>query len=100
MRAGPMRHRVDIKKKVNGEWTVVAPSVSVSVETLNGRDLEYARAQHNTATHRLKMRYHPEMKTSRQLYWPSEGKTFGVGHVDDVEGKKREMIVVVEEIKS
>ena len=100
MRAGKLRHRVDIRKKVNGEWTVVASGVPVSVVTLSGRDLEYARAQHNTATHQIRMRYHPEMRTSRQLYWAEEEKTFGVGHVDSVEGKRHEQVVIAEEIRS
>lgn len=100
MRAGPLRHRVDIRKKVNGNWVDVAQRVHVSIETLSGRDLEYARAQHNTATHRVRLRYHPEIKTSRQLYWAEENTTFGVGHVDNVEGRRREMVVFVEEIRT
>ncbi len=100
MRAGPLRHRVDIRKKVDGSWVTVAESVSASILTLSGRDLEYARAQHNTASHRVVMRYHPEIKTSRQLVWSSEGKTFGIGHVDDASGLHSKMTLVVEEIRS
>lgn len=96
---GSYRHRLSVWAKQDGDWTKVSNSIPFSIEALSGRDLEYARAQWNTATHQLKMHWHPKIKTSRQLRWDVRGVKFGIRHVDDLGGPGTEMTVIVEEIR-
>lgn len=98
MRAGELRHRVDIEERrtiygTRGEaldqWQKIG-TVWASIETLSGTELDRARTTLADATHVVTLRYRPGI-TERTRFKFGE-RYFHVGHVNQVDQRK-EMIL-------
>ena len=105
MRAGPLRHRVDIKlpsdtKDSRGQRTgdpvVKASRVQCSIETLNGRELEIARQVVSNATLRVRMRY-PGFDLTTKHFLTFGTRQLNIGHVNNVDQIGREFILTCSE---
>ena len=95
MRAGRLRHRVTLQRKVvtrdayGGEvitWTDVA-TVWAAVEPLRGRELEAAAQAGAELSARIVMRYRSDVVPEWRVAW--DGHVYDIEAVVDVDGRHR-----------
>jgi len=101
MRAGKLRHRVDIqlpsttqgtRGQRTGSSTTKAESIPCSIETLTGRELELARQVVSNATVRVTMRY-PGITLTTKHFLMFGDRQLNIGHINDVDQIGREFIL-------
>ena len=101
MRAGKLRHRITIQRRTQtpdgfggpvDTWTDFAVSVPASVETLSGRELVAAQAQHAEATVQFGMRYLAGVDTTMRIVYA--GLNHDIVSVIDVGERRRELQVL------
>lgn len=104
MRSGKARHRFELQEQAdgedsagqkNGEWTTIGRFMG-SLETLSGGELENARQTVNEATVRIVTRGAPSILLSADATkrLKLRSRVFFIGHVDDVDGKGREIVLL------
>lgn len=92
MKAGSLRHRVDIET-VSGNrdargntvrtFAVEYPSVPASIRALSGQEVEHARQLFANATHEIIVRYHAGVTTANRIKFGE--RYFEIGFVDNME---------------
>lgn len=101
MRAGPKRHRVDIKLpsttqgtrgQRTGDSTTKAERVQCSIQTLAGRELEIARQVVSNATLEVRMRW-PGFDVTTKHFLQFGTRTLNIGHVNNVDQLNHELIL-------
>lgn len=103
---GSMRHRLSVVLPSTGRGTrgqrtgtdFVVGSVLGSIETLNGRELELARQRYAAATHRVRT-WHPGYPVTPQHYLDFRSRKFRVGHVENVDERDLELVILAAEDK-
>ncbi|HEV7299212.1 MAG TPA: phage head closure protein [Tepidisphaeraceae bacterium] len=99
MRAGELRHRVEIQKPIVtvdglGEsvptWQTVT-TVHASVQSVRAYENVRARITNMETAFLVKLRYTDEVTPERRFLW--EGKELYVDGITDVDGRRREMRV-------
>ncbi|HEY3432546.1 MAG TPA: phage head closure protein [Rhodocyclaceae bacterium] len=108
MRAGNLRKRILIQSQsttpdsVGGQeqvWTDIAP-VWGSIETLSGRELAIAQAINTELTHKITVRYRPELadpKIVAALRAVYQGRIFNIQYSDNVDERNREIALIAAE---
>lgn len=66
-----------------GQWVSLYEFVPMQIETLNGRELEDARQIVPTATHKVTMRYHPDITTKERINFNEV--IFNIEHIDNID---------------
>ena len=99
MRAGTLRHVIDIQEKVPRgtgdrgqplhEWATIYESVPAQVEPLAGQEQQFARQLIATATHTVTCRYLPAITSRHRIKWGDA--ILDIGAVLDVDGMGREL---------
>lgn len=95
MKAGSLRHYVTIRRPSAeygsrgqvqaGQDESLLSDVPCEIEQLSGRQLEFARQQFATATHRVRMYRDPANPLSAKDYLVlADGRRLHIGAVDDV----------------
>lgn len=105
MRAGELRHRVEIQHPVAGApnaygeaaiaWTKLRTAWA-AVEPLSGRELVEAQAVSARASARVRMRYHGDITTDMRVLW--RDRTLNIEAVLDVDGRARETHLITSEV--
>ena len=97
MRAGALRHRVQIQNYVEGVdeigqpfygWETVA-TVWAAVEPLQGREFFAAQTAFSETTTRIRMRYRPGITTTMRILF--EGAFYNVQSVIEPHTRRREL---------
>jgi head-tail adaptor len=92
MRAGELRHRVDVLRpptslddrgQPRGQEEVVLRQVPCGIETLNGREAEQARTNYAEATHRVRMYGDPSKPIKTKDYLQFGTRRLEIGFIDD-----------------
>jgi SPP1 family predicted phage head-tail adaptor len=108
MRAGTLRKRILIQTQsgtidtVGGQelvWSDVA-TVWGSIETLSGRELAIAQAINAELTHKITVRYRPELadpKVVASLRAVYQGRIFNIQYSDNVDERNREVSLIAAE---
>lgn len=101
MRAGRLRHRVDIEEfaqnkstdtgAVTEAWATVA-TVWASVEPLKGREFIEASQVQSNLSHRVRMRYRPGVTTSHRLV--HNGRALNIVSVANLEERNIELEIM------
>ena len=102
MQAGKLRHKAQVQRNA-GEGTLGAHGEItdnwvkdfdwwVSIETLSGRELELARQNFPTATHRITGRYDSRLNNTRHRL-AYNGRTFHIEHADNVDQRNIEWVL-------
>ena len=98
MQAGKLRHRVSLQQPVQAQaadggvtnsWLTVI-SVPASIEPLNGRELWNAQQVQPDVTHRVTLRYHPNVSPRWRFLFGY--RTFNVLTVLNTDERNRELI--------
>lgn len=105
MRAGMLRHRVEIQRRAEAldeygqdteAWLPVA-TVWAAVESLRGRELETTATRLAEASHKIRIRYrtgvHPTMRVVGQ-----DGRVFDIQAVLDPDDRRRELHLLAREV--
>lgn len=103
MRAGMLRHRVQIQQVTETQdsfgavvqtWGTVA-TVWASIEAISGREFFDAAQTNAEITHRIRIRYRPGIAPAMRVV---EGtRTFDIQAVLDPGGRRRELVLMVKE---
>ena len=106
MRAGPLRDRVQIMRKVVTRNTIgdevptweLVREVWASVEPLRGREYISLREAQSDLTTRIRMRYTPDIGTAMRVV--SGDSTYDIDSIVDVKNRHRELelLCVAEEV--
>lgn len=94
LQAGKLRHKIQVQRnagegsygshgEITDNWTKDFEAWA-SIETLSGRELELARQNFATATHRITMRYDSRLDNTRHRI-AHAGRTFHIEHADNVD---------------
>lgn len=104
------RHRVTIKRpstakgtlgQRTGADTILLADVPCSIMTLAGNELEHARQTVANATHRVEMWIDPANPLTTLDYLVlSDGRRLNIGHVDDLDQKGLEYVLLCGEAKA
>lgn len=107
MRLGDLRHSLRLERPAEGApdsygqppegWEPVG-EVFAKVEPLSMRELELARQQDARATHRLTIRFHPEVTTRTRFLYGD--RVLNVVSVLDVEERHDVVQVLAQEVVS
>lgn len=109
LRAGRLRHTVDIYRDPTGAFgtrgeligsdALVARAVPCSITTLSGREVEQARSSFPYAAHQVEMYGDPAWHLDESCKLVFGERVLHVGHVNDVDQKGMEFILLVGEDK-
>ena len=103
MKAGALRHRITIQRKLLGvdgfggpspTWETIA-SVPASIEPLQGREFISAQAVQSEVTGKIRIRYRPDVVAANRLLFGS--KVYNVLSVINTEERNRELVFMVSE---
>ena len=93
MRAGSLRHTVNVQQKEQtaispsggaiNEWETLYENVCCSITPLTGKELELARQHVGRASHKVVMRYHPNINATQQLQFGD--RIFNIGFVQNMD---------------
>ena len=102
MESGKLRHYARIERDVVvavgergskiSEPQTVYDKVPCEILTLSGKELEFAKTLAPKATVQIRMRYLPNIGPDVRFVW--NGRTFNAEHVNNVEQRNRELIVL------
>lgn len=107
MRAGELRHRVEIQSNTETVDDHNAPqpgwsaeiTVSGSIQHLSGRELVAAQQVHSEATYEIKVRYIPTLTVLPSMRVKFGTRYFWILDVDNVDERNRELILACKEVK-
>lgn len=98
--AGKLRHRVTIQKPVlsdptsTGQRDTTWPEFAkawTEITSLQGREYEGVRQINVTATHKIHMRYRPDILTTYRVQWGT--RILSINAVVDPDNRRRELFL-------
>jgi SPP1 family predicted phage head-tail adaptor len=104
--ASDLTHRVVVQRFVagtpdahgqpSGDW-IAAGEEYVALETMGPQLSEQARQLYQLATHRVLMRYRPDItRKGWRLAW--QGRTFDIGHVQNINEQRHTLVLLCSEV--
>lgn len=110
MQAGKLRHRVQIctrplvetgYEKRESDTLVAAATVWAEVVTLSGLELIRAQQVAPEATHQVRLRFYRGLTRKHKLKWTDPDSNtaheFDINHIDDVDQRHREIVLICKE---
>lgn len=111
MRAGKLRHRIEFGQnqadpdnpdeetgQVLPQWTALHENVPAEVmEVAGGETIRGGVQVQATTTHVIRCRYRSDISEEIKVTW--QGRTLGITHVRDFDGRSRELWIECEEEK-
>ena len=100
MRAGALRHRIDVLTPTStigdsGEevvtWSTLYGGVPACYESVGGNETSWGRQVQSTASAIFGVRYLSEITTECRVRWAD--RTFEIVRVDDIKGVMRRLII-------
>lgn len=105
MRAGKLRHRVDVETftsstgdrgQEQGSWGALYSNVFASIETLNGREREQAQQLIAEADTKVVLRYHSGISTEDRITF--NNRIFNIGHINNIDQRNIELVLTCTEV--
>lgn len=105
IRSGNYRHRIALQRNeptqaTDGSridnWREIATVWGQLLE-LRGREYIAAQEAHSELNAKIKIRYRPDVRPEWRAIF--EGRTFNIVHVADLKGRRRELELLVAEIR-
>lgn len=108
MRAGKLRHRINLLKKTShldpagqevGDWEVVAENLPASILFKSGSESRRGEQTESVATHEIRMRYHEGVNAKMRVQHLIHGevKHYEIESVGDPMGRSRELLLMCKE---
>lgn len=105
IRAGRFRHRITLQRNVPTQATdgsnvdnwIDAGTVWGELLEIRGREYLAAAEAHAELTAKIKIRFRPDVVPEWRAQF--EGRTFDIQHVADIKGRRRELELLVSEIR-
>jgi len=104
MRAGRLRHKITIQTIVNatdgfgqpienGNSYIDYKTVWARITPISGRESFLSNADFSKTTHKIKMRYIPNINASMRIVW--QGRNFNIINVRNIEEMDKELEILV-----
>ena len=100
MRAGKLKHRIEVQAPTNSRaddggtatsWATEATRWG-SIDAISGREFFEAAQTQSRVTHRIRMRFYDGLTSDYRLVW--DGRAFEIDSVVDVGGRGRETVIM------
>jgi head-tail adaptor len=109
MRLGELRHKVQIQRQREGDadaqgdnenkniWDNIYADVPASIRQLSMRELELARQVVARASHRITIRFHPDIQSTDRILFGS--RVFGIGSINNLDERNHWLEITASEGK-